>query len=177
MPQVAPFTIDHVASTAAPAPAAPAPATDQSAIVDQVLRGAFMTNTGQSSSIRLSLVPDNLGDVSVKLVVDSGNVTAHVVAETSDVRDALVSAQPQLAKSLADAGLKLTSFTVDLSGGGFAGSGQQHNDQSQSGNRSRRGIASIDTDADLDADVVDAVPSFGPSAIATPQPGDYNYLA
>jgi flagellar hook-length control protein FliK len=56
-----------------------------------------MRNVGQSSEIRLTLVPDSLGHVSVKLVVDAGSVTAHMVADTPEVRDALVAAQPQLA--------------------------------------------------------------------------------
>jgi flagellar hook-length control protein FliK len=176
MPSVAPFAIEHVGATVATAPTPAAAPTDQSAIVDQVLRGALLRTTGGSSEIRLSLVPESLGDVSVKLVVDAGNVSAHVVAQTSEVRDALVSAQPQLTKSLADAGLKLTSFTVDMSGGGSASFAQQQHDQAQSGKRQRYTIGSIASDEDSDESAVDAVPMFGPPSPAGARPGDYNYL-
>jgi flagellar hook-length control protein FliK len=122
-------------------------------------------------------VPETLGDVSVKLVVDAGNVSAHVVAATSDVRDALVAAQPQLTKSLAEAGLKLTSYSVDLSGNGFAGFAQQHNDQSRDGNRPYRSGASADAEDAADDTALNAIPSFGPSTTVEPGAGDYNYLA
>jgi flagellar hook-length control protein FliK len=177
VPSVAPFTIEHAQPVAAPPPpAAPAPA-DPSAIADQLVRGAFLRTSGDSSEVRLKLVPETLGDLSVKLSVESGNVTAHVVAETSEARDALVAAQPQLTKSLAEAGLKLTGFTVDLSGNGFAGFAQQQNGgNSSGGNRSRRisGVNVADDAAD-DA-IVDAVPSFAPPVVAGGRPGDYNYL-
>jgi flagellar hook-length control protein FliK len=86
-PAVAPFAIDRP-SPPPPAPAAALPL-DHSAIADQVLRGALLRNVGESSEIRLTLVPETLGDVSVKLVVNAGNVTAHVLAQTAEVRDAL----------------------------------------------------------------------------------------
>jgi hypothetical protein len=162
------------------APALPAPTMppiDHSAIADQVLRGAFMRNVGTSSEIRLTLVPETLGNVTVKLVVDGGSVTAHVLAQTPEVRDALVSAQPLLTKSLADAGLKLTSFNVDLSGSGFAGFAQQQNSRQHDGQPDRRAADSTAWD-DVAGDApLEAVPSFGPSLVARPNAGDYNYLA
>jgi hypothetical protein len=162
------------------APALPAPMMppiDHSAIADQVLRGAFMRNVGTSSEIRLTLVPETLGDVTVKLVVDGGSVSAHVLAQTPEVRDALVSAQPLLTKSLADAGLKLTSFNVDLSGSGFAGFAQQQNSRHQDGQPDRRAAGSTAWDDVADDAPLEAVPSFGPSLAARPGAGDYNYLA
>jgi hypothetical protein len=175
-PAVAPFAIVRAEAPAAPTPAAVAPPIDHSAIADQVLRGAFMRNVGQSSEMRLTLTPHSLGDVTVKLVVNAGSVTAHVVAETADVRDALVAAQPQLTKSLADAGLKLTGFSVDLSGGGFAGFSQQ-NDQSRNGDRSRRPADVADGDESIPDSRLEAIPSFAPSAVSRSRVGDYNYLA
>lgn len=175
VPTVAPFTIERVGPTSAPAPAAAPEPVDHSAIADQVLRGAFMKNVGQSSEIRLSLVPDSLGDVSVKLVVEAGTVTAHIIAETPAVRDALIAAEPQLNKSLAEAGLKLSSFTVDLSGSGFAGFSQQQQGRSQNGG-SRRSTSDAD-EAGADETLLEAIPSFSPSRSARPNAGDYNYLA
>ncbi len=174
---VSAVAVDPV-SPAPAAPAAPAVAVpiDHSAIADQVLRGAFLRSTGTSSEIRLSLVPETLGDVNVKLVVSSGSVAAHVVAETPEARDALVAAQPQLTKSLADAGLKLTSFNVDLAGSGFAGFSQQQNGQSQNENRARRSTASNESDDGIDEAGLTAIPSFGPSIVTKPAAGEFNYL-
>ncbi len=163
---------DRAPPAQAVAAAVPAAPIDHSAIADQVLRGAFMRTTGTSSEMRLSLLPDSLGSVNVKLVVDAGNVTAHVLAETPEVRDALTAAQPQLSKALADAGLKLTSLRVDLSGNGFAGFSQQQNDRSNGEHPARRveGVGTADDD-----EALDAIPSFAPST-ARPRAGDYNYL-
>jgi flagellar hook-length control protein FliK len=176
VPAVAPFTIEHAGAGQAPAaPPAPAAAVDPSDIADQVLRGAFMRNVGQTSEMRLTLVPESLGDVSVKLVVGAGgSVSAHVVADTSEVRDALVAAQPQLSKSLADAGLKLSSFTVDVSNHGFGESAQQQN-RRQSNARGQRTVAAVGGAEPVDDALLDASPTFGPP-IAGPS-SDYNYLA
>jgi flagellar hook-length control protein FliK len=176
VPPVVATAGERIAPATAPTASAGTVPVDHSAIADQVLRGAFLRNTGTSSEIRLSLLPEALGDVSVKLVVTAGSVAAHVVAETPAVRDALIAAQPQLTKSLADAGLKLTSFNVDLSGGGFAGFSQQQNAQSQNEARTRRSTSVFDSDdATGDAQLA-AIPSFGPPA-STTAAGDYNYLA
>jgi nicotinate-nucleotide--dimethylbenzimidazole phosphoribosyltransferase len=171
-PAAAPAPIDRGTPSANVAPAA-APV-DHSAIADQVLRGAFMRNVGQSSEMRLTLVPETLGDVNIKLVVSAGSVTAHLVAQTPEVRDALVSAQPQLARALADAGLKLSAFSVDVSAN-FAGFAQQQSGQPGNGQQPRRGLPIADTDSD-DETLIEAVPTFGPAASAAPTPGDYNYL-
>jgi flagellar hook-length control protein FliK len=175
VPSPAPFTVDTAQAAPAATPPQP-PAVDQSAIVDQVLRGAFITkNLGQTSEIRLNLVPETLGDVTVKLTVSGGSVDAHVVAQTSDVRDALVAGQQQLTRSLADAGLKLSSLTVDIGGGSFSGFAQQQQQQRSPGNGNRiSAIASDDGDGDETA--LEAVPSFAPPRAAGPTVGELNYL-
>jgi flagellar hook-length control protein FliK len=173
-----PPNVERMTATTASTPA-PAPAfipIDHSAIADQVLRGAFLRNVGKTSEIRLTLVPEALGDVTVKLVVSDGKVAAHVVAETPEVCDALVAAQPQLTKSLAEAGLKLTTFDVDLSGSGFAGFSQQQNAPQQNRNPTRGTNVAGESDDPADEAPLAAIPSFGPSITGKPSAGDYNYL-
>ena len=169
----------QAANVAQPPPAHPAPEASQSAIVDQILRGAFTKNLGQSSEIRLSLVPENLGDVSVKLTVNNGGtVDAHVIAQTTDVRDALVAGQTQLTKQLADAGLKLTSFTVDVNSGGFAGFTQQQQSSAQQRQSTGRRtlLGGIESDGGGEEPSLQAVPSFGPPLVAGQNFGALNYL-
>jgi len=178
MPGAPPFTID-TSQNNAPAVTAPQPppaVTDPNAVVSQVLQGAFLKNLGQSSEIRLQLVPEHLGEVNIKLTVTGTNVSAHAVAQTSDVHDALVAGQSQLTKSLADAGLKLTSFNVDVANNGFAGFAQQQ--QSQSQQRSSGGRRTLLGDAeDSGSDTtLQAIPSFGPPILAQQNFGNLNYL-
>lgn len=92
---------------------------DPSAIVEQVVRSmAMRTQSDGTSEVRMRLSPEHLGEVTLNLKVDGSNVSATAVAQNADVRNALVAHQQQLARSLADSGLKLTSFSVNLSGGG-----------------------------------------------------------
>lgn len=149
--------------------------TDPNAVVAQLVRGLTMNNTGASSQVRLRLVPENLGDLNVKLTVDNtGSVSASVLAHTPEARDALVANQGQLQRSLADAGLKLTSFSVDLSNGGanmFA-QHQQPQPQQRFGFDQRSMLVSNDSEGDP----LSAVPSFAPPVLAAAAPGALNYL-
>ena len=165
-----------------PAPSAPAaqPQTvDPNSVIDQMLRGLAIRTTDGQSEVRLRLLPEQLGDVSIKLVVSGGSVDASITARSADAQNALAGAQPQLAKSLAEAGLKLQSFSVGLAGGGFADARDQSRPNEQSAKPSTRRIGAVDaTEADPSNDAsLLAVPSFGPPIYAAnPALGALNYL-
>ena len=154
--------------TAVPAPPAsslPQPQhVDANAVVDQILRGMAIRTTDGQSEVRLRLDPASLGDVSVKLIVSGGTVNASLTAHTADAQSALAGGASQLAKTLADAGLKLTSFTVGLAGGGFADTRDQSrpNDAWTRPNARRLGgVEAVDGNASDDPSLL-AAPSFGP---------------
>lgn len=181
-PVQAPIAIDSTNANA-PQPAAlsqqtPAPAYDPNGVVDQVLRGVFLQHNGTLSDVRLHLVPESLGSVTVKLSVDqNGSVNAHAIAQNADVQNALQAGAQQLTRSLADAGLKLTSFTVSIAGGGnmsFAQQQQQSQQQPQSSGR-RMLLGGVDTAANDDALL--AAPTFGPPLVANQNFSALNYLA
>jgi hypothetical protein len=91
---------------------------DQTATIEQLVKSmAMRTGSDGTSEMRMRLQPESLGTVTLKLTVDGNNVSANVVAQNGEARTALLASQHQLARSLADSGLKLTSFTVDVSGG------------------------------------------------------------
>ena len=91
---------------------------DPAAAIEQLVKSmAMRTGSDGTSEMRLRLQPESLGTVTLKLTVDGNNVSANVVAQNGEARTALLAQQHHLARSLADSGLKLTSFTVDLSGG------------------------------------------------------------
>jgi flagellar hook-length control protein FliK len=152
---------------------------DANAVVDQILRGMQIRTTDGQSEVRLRLVPEQLGDVSVKLVVSGGSVDASITAHTVDAQNALAGAQTQLAKSLADAGLKLQSFSVGLAGGSFADPRDQSRPDDQPTRPAARRIGAVDAaeaDASPDPSLL-AVPSFGPPIYAAnPALGALNYL-
>jgi len=175
-------TAHDAVSIAPPAPPQTMPQpqhVDANAVVDQILRGMAIRTTDGQSEVRLRLVPEQLGDVSIKLVVSGGSVDASITAHTADAQSALAGAQTQLAKSLADAGLKLQSFSVGLAGGGFADprDPSRPNDQSTRPAARRIGaVTAVDADAPPDPSLL-AVPSFGPPIYAAnPALGALNYL-
>ena len=97
--------------------ATPYTSVDANAVIEQIVKGIAVQGNGQNSQIRLRLQPEQLGEVSIKLTVSGNNISANIVAQNASVREALVGAQSHLTRSLADAGLSLGSFSVDVSGG------------------------------------------------------------
>ena len=165
VPATGGLPIDQLITPATTAPPLPqAQHVDANAVVDQMLRGVAIRTTDGQSEVRLRLVPENLGDVSVKLIVSGGSVDASLVAHTAEAQNALAGGAAQLAKTLADAGLKLQSFTVGLAGG-FADARDQsrsHDSGNRPGSRRFGGVRSIETDEPDEAALL-AAPGIGPS--------------
>jgi flagellar hook-length control protein FliK len=171
---------------APPTPASTLPQTqtvDPNAVVDQVLQGVSLRISDGSSVVRLRLVPENLGDVSVKLVVTGGSVDASITTSTPEAQSALLGGQAQLTRTLADAGLKLQSFTVALGTGG--GSTSNGNGDANADARSRQSStqrigaigSTVGDETDADDPSLLALPAIGPPIYtASTALGALNYL-
>jgi flagellar hook-length control protein FliK len=134
LPGADPRTADAASATST----GPAPYTtvDPEAILSQILKGIAVRSIGDGvHQMQLHLQPAHLGSVTLDLRVDGSSVSASVVAQNGDVRDALVSNQHHLARSFADAGMKLASFSVDVSGGDARGFQQGQNNAQGFGRR------------------------------------------
>lgn len=148
---------NSVATPSQSQPTAYQPPVDPNAVVDQVLQGIRMnTLSDGSQTVRMRLVPESLGSVTVNLQVQGSSVNATLTAQNTDVRDALLANQQMLTRSLADAGLKLTGFSVNLTNQGF----QQQQNQYQSRFGTTRRFVGVTTSSDDDS--IAAVPSYGP---------------
>ena len=91
---------------------------DPNAVVEQVVKSMMMrTNASGTSEIHLHLSPEHLGDVTMKITVTGSSISANVVAQNGEVRNALLENQQHLVRSLSDAGMTLSGFSVDVSGG------------------------------------------------------------
>lgn len=111
------------------------PPFDATAVIEQMVKGMMLrTNSQGSSEIRLHLQPENLGEMTMKITVSGTQISASVIAANGDVRSALLSNHHQLARSLANSGLTLSGFSVDVSGGD-AGSRDQNKGQQGLGRR------------------------------------------
>jgi len=116
-----PSNVSATVQTPSPAHAS----VDPNAVIEQIVKGLSMRTFGSSSELQLRLQPEHLGNVSLKLTVTGNTITANVIAQNPDVREALLSNQQQLVRSLAEAGLSLGKFSVDVSGGNTAFTQQQ----------------------------------------------------
>jgi flagellar hook-length control protein FliK len=156
----------------------PSPTTaDPNQVVEQILHGLSLNTVDTTSTVRMRLVPQELGDVSVKLTIEGNSVSAQVMAQTPQAHDALVAGQSQLARAFEDAGLKLTSFNVDLAGG-FASFQQQQQQQSSQQQGSSNGsslLDGVDTPETDDSQLV-AAPNFGPPVLTGVSWSALNYL-
>gem|GEM_PF-5057661 len=144
---------------------------DRFQIVDQVTRALAVRPSDGTTTMRIHLVPDNLGDVSVKLVVGPNGVSASFTAATPAAGLALTRGAPQLGAAFADHGLQLQHFSVNVGAdpqGGFAYRQPQSFYTPFTHNRGAGG--SYD-----DEEPLAAIPSFGPPAAARPQ-GYLDYL-
>jgi flagellar hook-length control protein FliK len=144
---------------------------DPQSVIEQVVKGITMRNSGSTSEMRMRLQPEHLGDVSLKLTVSGTTISANIVAQNADVRDMLLSNQQQLVRTLAEAGLSLGNFSVDVSGGnpGFSQQqSQQHRSLSKAGALHVDAAAEDDTWADS---------RFGPPVLAGSKSLVLNYLA
>lgn len=124
--------IAHETTPIAAAPAQrellPYATVDPNAVIEQVVKGIVVQSSSGSSQIRLRLQPEHLGEVALQLTVTGNSISANVVAQSASVRDALLSNQSQLMRSLAESGLSLGSFSVNVSGGN---AGQGGDEQTQ----------------------------------------------
>jgi flagellar hook-length control protein FliK len=174
-----PTNVPGFAATTGTAPASAAQTTqaavtpyvmDPNAIIEQVVKGIVLRNAGATSEVRLQLQPAHLGDVSLKLTVTGNTISANIVAQNADVRDALLSNQQHLARSLADAGLSLGKFSVNVSGGN-SGSREQQLHHRRGGLRT--GALQLDSIAE-DETWADRI---GPPVLAGTRSLVLNYLA
>ena len=155
---------------------------DPNSVIDQVIKGLVIKTSADAatSNVSMKLSPANLGDVALKLTVSGGTVTASMTAQNADVRDVLVANQHHLARSLADAGLKLSHFSVDVGNGGMNGSSQQQQLAQHAGAKRHLGAHIInDTDDANSTDPIAmaAVPNFGPPTASVSSLELLNYLA
>ena len=168
------FTVSTATQAAAQSTASASQSTvDANAVIEQMVKSMMMRTSAQGSSeIRLHLQPENLGDVTMKITVTGSQISANVVAANADVRNTLMSNHQQLARSLADAGLTLSGFSVDVSGGN-AGRDRQNNDRTAGFGR-RYTVHEL---PGASTSETPALASLGPSILNGSSLALFNYLA
>lgn len=112
---------------------------DRVRFVQRVSR-AFQTMGAEGGQLRIRLSPAELGSLKLEVTLKDGVLSAKMETETAAARQAVLDNLPQLRDRLAEQGIKIERFDVDLmnqsGGGGFAGD-QPQQQQSRSGAANR----------------------------------------
>lgn len=86
----------------------------ESQIFDQVVARFSSSANGESSRMVLRLQPAELGSLKLELMVEGDRVRASLQAQTLQVQEVLERNLPQLRNALAEQGLKIDQFQVDV---------------------------------------------------------------
>ncbi len=86
----------------------------ESQIFDQVVTQISGSINGESGRMVLRLQPAELGSLKLELKIEGDRVQAHLHAQTHQVQDVLERNLPQLRSALAEQGLKIDQFLVNV---------------------------------------------------------------
>ncbi len=131
-------------------PSAPeTPTVDRIRFVQRV-SGAIRSAHQRDGQIQLRLSPPELGNLKIQLTVNESAITANLETETSAARTVLLDNLPALRERLADQGITIEKFNVDVGREGQQqadnhGAGER-NEQNGSSDNGRRSTESSQTD-------------------------------
>lgn len=109
-------------------------------IVNQIVEAARVTLTDQVSTMELMLNPENLGKVALSVSLKEGVVTAQIVAENQNAKEAIESQVVMLKEQLNNQGLKVEAVEVTIASHSFeAGYDQASRDEAQAQNNNKKG--------------------------------------
>jgi hypothetical protein len=81
-----------------------------------VRRAELAAEAGKPAELRLQLVPEHLGRLSLRITVAEGGVTARMLVETPEVKVLIEQRLPELERALREQGLRLESVSVGCAG-------------------------------------------------------------
>jgi len=103
-----------------------------------MVKNMSISQIGGVSEARISLVPEHLGQLNVKIQVMNGQITAHFLAESASAREMLENQLPALRTALQQQGLHVEKLVVAHNQGFQSGMFQEHRQQ-QSSKQSNNG--------------------------------------
>ncbi len=82
---------------------------------EKIISSARLTRAGSTSELTMKLEPEHLGMLRVKMSVDKNNVMhARIQVESHEARTMIESNLPRLRESLAEQGIRVEKFNVDV---------------------------------------------------------------
>lgn len=88
---------------------------NQAEVFEKIINAARLTRLGATSEISMRLEPDHLGRMRVRLTLDENHaLSARIQVETQEARSLIEGSLHRLRESLAEQGLKVEKFNVDV---------------------------------------------------------------
>ena len=127
--------VDSTIAAAGNQPTAPQ---DPHNVAGQIVANARLITQAENSEMVIRLKPEHLGELTLKIVVDSGVVSATFHTANAEVRAAIEASLPQLRQDMANQGLKVDNVGVYTSLDHFFANDQHHAPQQQTPQATRR---------------------------------------
>lgn len=108
------------------------PLNDPYNVASQIVDQARLVNGQKNTEMIIQLKPEHLGELTLKVTVESGVVSASFHSNNSEVRNIIEASLPQLKQDLSNQGLKIENVGVYAGLGEFFSNGQQRESQGKS---------------------------------------------
>ncbi|WP_243414671.1 flagellar hook-length control protein FliK [Sporosalibacterium faouarense] len=108
---------------------------DKNDLIKQIVSKVKINTNSNSSQIKISLKPEILGEMSLKLSMDEGVISAKAIVQDQQVKQLIESNLNQLRENLEEQGINITNFEVSV---GDDSNFQRHNGHNWNHKRSRR---------------------------------------
>ncbi len=105
---------------------------NQTEVINQIIEKMKVNINGDTSEVRITLRPEHLGDVTLKIATHNGIVTAEFLAENEQVKALIESNFTDLQDTLRQQGIEVSDFTTGLL------SDQSNGNQRNNDNRNQR---------------------------------------
>lgn len=105
------------------------PVSDPYNIASQIVDQARLVTGQKNTEMIIQLKPEHLGELTLKVTVESGVVSASFHSNNSEVRNIIEASLPQLKQDLSNQGLKIENVGVYAGLGDFFSNGQQRESQ------------------------------------------------
>lgn len=125
------FSVDQIDQSGAAQPQQTAESSAvRTEVIDRFADGVRLSVSNGMKEVRINMHPEELGGVTIRLRVDNGTVSAHVIVDSQSVKGIFDSDTGRLRDVFAQNGLVLDRFSVELSSGqghtGGSPGGQSH---------------------------------------------------
>jgi flagellar hook-length control protein FliK len=105
--------------------------------VDEIISKSKMTvRDGQNGTLAFRLNPDNLGSVNISLGLENGVLSAKFLVDSAEAKENLTANMNALKESLAQEGINIGQFQVDVRAG-YSGQSRDSEDTDDGLNRSK----------------------------------------